>query len=61
MANCEIRVALMTAGLKHYQLAKALGIHEVTLSRKLRHELPDEAKDKMIAAINNLAKENTKN
>ena len=38
-----------------WQLAEKLGIHEGTLSRKLRHELPEEEKNKILALIDEIA------
>ena len=56
MANKVIRCALINSGVKQYQLADKLGIAEATLSRKLRKELPKEEKQKILAAIEELAK-----
>ena len=56
MANEEIKKALNKSGIKQWELADLLGVHEMTLCRKLRHELPeDEKKD-----ILNLIKMNSK-
>lgn len=56
MANKEIRCALINNALKQYQLSEELGIAEATLSRKLRKELPPEEKERILAAIDRLAK-----
>lgn len=51
MKNIEIRMALMKAGIKNYQLAELLGITETSLSRKLRNELPEDEKERILAII----------
>ena len=57
MANSEIRCALIVHGIKLYRVAEELGIWDTALSRKLRKELPPEEKEKILAAIDRLAKE----
>lgn len=59
MENIEIRTAYMAAGLKQWQLAKALDLSETHFSRKLRQELPPEEKELILAAIDKLSKEGT--
>lgn len=56
MANTEIRCALIEKGIRHYELADYLGLVDVSLSRKLRKELPPEEKERILAAIERLAK-----
>lgn len=51
MKNMEIRTELMKYGMKNYELAELLGIADSALSRKLRKELPDEEKRKIIQVI----------
>lgn len=51
MKNYEIKVELMKRGMKQYELASLLGISEWTLSRKLRTELPDEEKQRILEII----------
>lgn len=55
MSNIDIRVKATESGVKMWQLAEKLGIHEGTLSRKLRHELPEEEKNKILALIDEIA------
>lgn len=55
MSNTEIRVKATKCGVKMWQLADKLGIHEGTFSRKLRHELPEEEKQKILALIDEIA------
>lgn len=57
MANKEIRIALVNRGIRQYALAAFLGVTETTMSRKLRNELPEEEKERILAAIECLAKE----
>ncbi len=44
--NQEIRNALKLYGFTQWDLCKALGIGETTLYRRLRDELPEEARSK---------------
>ena len=57
MQNIEIRVKAMESKVKLWQIAKKLGVNDGNLSRKLRHELPAEEKEKILAIIDELAKE----
>ena len=49
--NTIIRRALFDAGMRQWQLAELLGITEFTLSRKLRHELPEEEQTRIVNLI----------
>lgn len=51
MKNYEIKVELMKRGMKQYELAELLGIADSALSRKLRKELPDEEKQRILEII----------
>lgn len=51
MNNKKIRAALAAYGMKHWELAELLGIHPVTLSIKLRHELPEEEQEEIVNKI----------
>ena len=53
MKNEMIRKALKDSGMKQWELAEMLGISEFTLSRKLRNELPQEEKDRILNLIIN--------
>ena len=57
MENIEIRTAYMQAGIKQWQLAEALGVSETHFSRKLREELPQEEKEKILEAIKRIVRE----
>lgn len=56
MANKEIRCALVNNGIKQYVLADHLGITETSLSKKLRRELPEEEKKRIMGVIERLTK-----
>lgn len=51
MANASIRTALKNKGMRQWQLADALNIHEKTLCCKLRHELPQDEQTRMLHII----------
>lgn len=55
MKNIQIREAAMRAGLRMWQIARAMGIAPETLSRKLRDELKDDEREQILAAIEDLA------
>jgi len=55
--NIEIRVELVKADLKQWELARLMGVHEESLSRKLRYELTPEEKEDMIHVIREYDKE----
>lgn len=57
MENLEIRRKLKEAGLYQWVLAESMGIAEQTLVRKLRRELPEAEKQKILAIIEELAVE----
>lgn len=53
MNNLEIRQAMKERRLFNYELAEMLGISEFTLSRKLRKELPEDEKERILDVIRN--------
>ena len=55
MTNNEIRSKAKEKSVKLWQLADALKISEPTITRKLRHELPEEEKNKILALIDEIA------
>lgn len=57
MCNKEIRTAAKNAGARLWQVAAAYGISDGNFSRKLRKELPQEEKEKILAIIDRLAQE----
>ena len=62
MNNLDIRKVAETANVKLWRIADYLGITDGNFSRKLRKELPEDEKQKILTAINELATEdNNKN
>ena len=57
MKNSVIREKAKCAGVRLWEVAEHLGIGDATLSRKLRHELPREDRDRILAIINEIANE----
>lgn len=55
--NKDIRHHAARRGVKLWQIADALGIADSSFSRKLRKELPDEEKNRIIAIIDELARD----
>lgn len=53
MKNIKIRQALLSAGLKNYELAEMLGVSEWTLSRRMRKEMPEDEQKRIIELIQN--------
>lgn len=51
MTNVEIRVEMTKKGLKQWELAQLLGISESTFCRKLRKEIPEDEKQKILELI----------
>ena len=45
---------MLEADLKMYQVAEKLGIVDVSLSRKLRYEMPESEKQRVLQAIEEL-------
>ncbi len=56
-ANAEIRESAKQAGVCLWQVAAACGINDGNFSRKLRQELPQEEKEKILEIIDRLAQE----
>lgn len=55
--NKDIREAISKAKLCYWRVAMELGISDGSFSRKLRSELPQTEKIKILQAIDKLAKE----
>ena len=55
--NHEVRVAARVAGVALWRIAYAPGISEPTMTRWLRTELPDEKRQRILAAIAELSEE----
>lgn len=54
LRNCEVRQAAKDAGIKLWEIAEVLGCADATLSRKLRRELPDDDRDRILGIIHQL-------
>lgn len=57
MNNLEIRFSAKNKGVKMWQIAEELHIQDSALSRKLRHELPEDEREKILTIIDRLARE----
>ena len=55
-ANMEIREKARYSGVRLWQIADALDVQESMFSKKLRKELTEEEKEKIINIIDDLAK-----
>ncbi|MFR8118528.1 hypothetical protein [Roseburia inulinivorans] len=56
MRNKEIRNAMKQKGITQWKLGELLGVSENTVNRKLRKELPEEEKQKILEVINSCGK-----
>lgn len=53
-ANSDIRAAIMARGLRQWQVADAMGLHDVNFTKLLRKELPLETKSRIMQHIREL-------
>lgn len=51
MANAKIRIAMIENNVKQYELAQIMGLHEGSLSRRLRDELPEAEQEQIVKLI----------
>lgn len=58
MFNKDVRAYAKGKGVKLWQVAKAMGISEPTMTRKLRSELPETDKQTFRRIINELSTQN---
>lgn len=49
--NKEVREEMRKAGITQWRLGELLGVSENTVNRKLRKELPEEEKQRILAVI----------
>ena len=56
MANKIIREELKARGVRHWELAHALGISEQTMVRRLRFELDEDRQLEMLTRIEEIVK-----
>lgn len=61
MYNQEIREAAKTKGVLLWEIAEALGIQDSAFSRKLRHELSEEERTKILTLIDDIAERRNAN
>lgn len=57
MVNVEIRTAAKSAGVTQWRIAEAMQIGETTLCRRMRTELPETEKRKILKIIEKLSEE----
>lgn len=57
MENLEVRRRLKEKNVFQWQVAKSMGISEMTLVRKLREELTEAEKQKIFSVIDKIAVE----
>lgn len=57
MTNKEIREAAKANRVYSYEVADALGVSEATMTRKMRRELPQDEKRRILEAIDRLAQQ----
>lgn len=55
--NLEIRRSIKKAGLFQWQVAEKYGVSESQFSRMLRHDLPSEEQEQILAIIQKLKEE----
>lgn len=61
MNNQEIRKTAKEKNVSLWEIADELKISEPTMTRKLRHELPEAEKTKILALIDKIAERREKN
>lgn len=57
MKNQDVRMAAKQAGVFLWEIAAELGVNDGNFSRKLRKELPDAEKEKIMGIIEKLSRE----
>ena len=57
MTNFDVRAHAIEKGVLLWKVAEALGISDSSFSRKLRRELPEEDRDRILAIIDQIAAE----
>ena len=55
MANDKIRKDAKLQNVKIWEIAEAMGVHESTFHRMMRHELPEATQKEIISKINMIA------
>ncbi len=57
MTNAEIREAAKAAGVRLWEIAERYGLNDGNFSRKLRRELSDDERERVLSIIDSIAKE----
>ena len=57
MVNREVRAYAIEKGVLLWKVAEAIGISDSSFSRKLRRELPEEERERILAIIDQIAAE----
>lgn len=57
MENLKIRAKLKEKEVHQWEVAEKLGVAEMTFTRKMRRELPEEEQQKIFSIIDEIAKE----
>lgn len=57
IANADIRQAAQKAGIYLWRIADELGIADKTFTLWMRHELPDDTKERILSIIQKLAED----
>ena len=55
MTNNDIRTLAKESGVKQWQIADMLNMHDSNFSKMLRHELPEDEKEKIRSVIKELS------
>ena len=55
LANADLRYAAKENGIRLWQVADVAGISETTMTRRLRRELPEAEKQKLLNIIERLS------
>lgn len=55
MANNDIKTLAKESGVKQWQIADMLNMHDSNFSKMLRHELPEDKKEKIRSVIKELS------
>lgn len=53
--NVELRIAAKSSGVKLWEVAEAIGISDGMFSRKLRRELPEQERVKLLHIVAEIA------
>lgn len=54
-SNCDLKLIAKKSGVYLYEIAEVMGMADSAFSRKLRHELPDDERAKILSIIRELS------